>query len=63
MKIKYSPFVFIILVVILGFLGNSYLQNKSSVSNSANPKPVKSVREVIAERKTNAKFENVKFKG
>lgn len=62
MKIKYSPFIFIIFIVILGFLGNSFLKNDTQKNNlSVNPKPVKSVKEVIAEKKANVKFEEIKL--
>jgi hypothetical protein len=62
MKIKYSPFIFIILIIILGVLGNSFLKNDSSGnSTSVNPKPIKKVNEIIAEKKSNTKFEEVKL--
>ncbi len=61
MKIKYSPFVFIIFVVILGFLGNSFFNNEPSNNNSPNLKPVKSVKEIIAEKKLNSNFDNIKL--
>jgi hypothetical protein len=62
MKIKYSPFIFIILAVILGFLGNSFLKKESTENKTvASPKSIKSVKELIAEKKSVEKFENVKL--
>jgi hypothetical protein len=62
MKIKYTPILFIILVVILGFLGNSFLKNENTGNYKvASPKPVKSTREIIKEKISNSKFDNVKF--
>lgn len=62
MKIKYSPFIFIAIIVVLGFLGNSFLKNESENSRTVSfPKPVKSVKELIAEKKATGKFENVKL--
>lgn len=60
MKIKYSPFIFII-IVISAFLGNSYLQNDNSNANVSLPKTVKSVREIIKEKKESSNFDKVKF--
>ncbi|MCX6165364.1 MAG: M12 family metallo-peptidase, partial [Ignavibacteriae bacterium] len=46
----------------LGFLGNSFLKNESAGNKTlANPKPIKSVREIISEKKSNEKFENIKL--
>jgi len=62
MKIKYSPFIFIILAVISGFLGNSFLKNENTVTGRTSiPEPVKSVKEIIAEKKVNSKFDNVRL--
>ncbi|MFA5404463.1 MAG: M12 family metallo-peptidase [Ignavibacteria bacterium] len=62
MKIKYSPFIFIILAVIIGFLGNSFLKNESGENKTvANQKHIKSVKEIIAEKKANSNFENIKL--
>jgi hypothetical protein len=60
MKIKYTPYIFIILTVILGFLGSSFLKNENSDNRSViNPKPVKSVKQIISEKKLTEKFDNV----
>lgn len=63
MKIKYSPLIFIVFIVILVFLGNSFLKNnETSGDNVYNyPKQVKSLNEVIAEKRTVEKFDNVKL--
>jgi hypothetical protein len=62
MKIKYTPILFIIIVVILGFLGNSFLKNESEGNYKvANPKPIKSTRDIIKEKISNSKFDNIKF--
>lgn len=62
MKIKYSPFVFIIIAVISGFLGNSFLKNDNTEnSNTAFPEQVKSVKEIIAEKKSNSKFDDIRL--
>ncbi len=62
MKIKYSPFIFIALIVVLGFLGNSFLSNETGNEIKVSfPKPIKSVKELIAEKKAAGKFENVKL--
>jgi hypothetical protein len=60
MKIKYTPYIFIILALIIGFLGNSFLQNENSGNvKKINPKPVKSVKEIISEKKLNETFDEV----
>jgi hypothetical protein len=63
MKIKFSPFIIIILIAAIGILGNSYLKTEDSVkSNQVYPKPVKSIKEVISEKKQlNAKFDDIKL--
>lgn len=60
MKIKYTPLIFITLVIITGILGNSFLQKNDTVKlQIKNPKLVKSIREIISEKKLSAKFDNV----
>lgn len=62
MKIKYSPFIFIALIVVLGFLGNSFLRNETGNEIKVSfPKPIKSIKELITEKKATGKFEHVKL--
>ena len=61
MKIKFSSFIIIVLTSVLGILGNSYLKNEN-INNTAvlNPKPIKSIKEVISEKKqSDAKFYDI----
>jgi len=62
MKNKFPPFLIIILITVFGILGNSYLKNEnSSYKNTLISKPVKSVYEVISEKKSKSGFENIKL--
>ena len=62
MKIKYSPFVFVVLIVVAGFLGNSYFRNENIENSKVSiPKPVKSVRQIINGKKSNSKFDIVRL--
>lgn len=58
MKIKFSPFLIIILITTFAILGNSYLKSeKEPVETIFNPKPVKNIKEVISEKKSAVKFD------
>ena len=62
MKIKYSPFIILILIAVIGVLGNSFLKNENSIKYPVKTTPkIKSVNEVISEKKSTYKFDNVKL--
>ena len=64
MKIKYSPFVFVVLIVVAGFLGNSYFRNENIENSKVSiPKPVKSNSKFDIVRLFDYKTTDVKSSG
>ncbi|MBI5403178.1 MAG: T9SS type A sorting domain-containing protein [Ignavibacteriae bacterium] len=62
MKINFSPFIIIILITAFAILGNTYIKSgKESITDVRYPKPVKSIKEVITEKKSSVSFDKVEL--